>query len=181
MFLNIVFILELLKKTTLPYRWLEVSSAQVHDWLVVYIRGPALCLSKSLETCKLHLSASDPNHKWQLWLKLMSPRKLGKPTKNQWGGVISVHLHLYDIVYQNSCNVSLNLFNLNIFSVIFAPLAYAPAWCILFFLLNKEMLQRFMSNRCIEKYSICNAWPVKSCMAATKFALKPIACLYMHH
>lgn len=41
--------------------------------------------------------------------------------KNQWGGVISVHLHLYDIVYQNSCNVSVNLFNLNIFSVIFAP------------------------------------------------------------
>lgn len=107
-------------------------------WLVVYIRGPALCLSKSLETCKLHLSASDPNHKWQLWLKLMSPRKLGKPTKNQWGGVISVHLHLYDIVYQNSCNVSLNLFNLNIFSVIFAPLAHAPAWCILFFFSTKK-------------------------------------------
>lgn len=30
MFLNIVFILELLKKTALPYRWLEVSSARVH-------------------------------------------------------------------------------------------------------------------------------------------------------
>lgn len=134
-------------------------------WLVVYIRGPALCLFKSLQTCKLHLSASDPNHKWQLWLKLMSPRKLGKPTKNQWGGVISVHLHLYDIVYQNSCNVSVNLFNLNIFSVIFAPhlLMLLPGANFFF---KKEMLQRFMSNKVIEKCIICNPWPAKSYVAA---------------
>lgn len=95
----------------------------------------------------------------------MSPRKLGKPTKNQWGGVISVHLHLYDIVYQNSCNVSVNLFNLNIFSVIFAThlLMLLPGANFFF---NKEMLQRFMSNKVIEKCSICNPWPAKSYVAA---------------